>query len=48
MFILASVLMNLIQAVSLILAAAVAGLMAFLYAKARLRERQGYDPDRYR
>ena len=47
MFILASVLMNLIQAVSLILAAAVAGLMAFLYAKARLRERQGYiyDPD---
>ncbi len=47
MFILGSVLTNLILAVSLIMAAAVAGLMAYHYAKARLRENQGfvYDPD---
>jgi len=47
MFILGSVVTNVILAVSLILAAAVAGLMAFHYAKARIRERQGYiyDPE---
>ncbi|MCH7639891.1 MAG: hypothetical protein IH855_10600 [Bacteroidetes bacterium] len=47
MFILGSVVTNVILAVSLILAAAVAGLMAYHYAKARLREHQGYiyDPE---
>ncbi len=42
MFVLGSLITSLVLAVSLILAAAVAGLMAYHYAKARILERKGY------
>ena len=47
MLILGSVITNIILATSLILAAAVAGLMAYHFAKAKLREREGftYEPE---
>lgn len=47
MLILGSIITNLILGISLVLAAAVAGIMAYHFAKAKLREREGftYDPE---